>query len=439
MRRKSLFRAAVLALVAISAAGAVSAQVTGLFYKEVERDGRIYVFNTPERLKSFEDSGGDIGTAITLLGRGEHGETLVGENETAIDLYLFRHNLEAYERPTPKPAAPAAYPSSKFGIRVYADVSSKENKDEGTGIKSNDSGVGVDVKRTYFTFSHDFDAKWSAVFQSDIGDQGARRYDVFVKKAYVQYKVNPNALFRLGAADTPWIPFVEGIYGLRYVEQTITDRLSFGASGDWGLHFAGKALGDSLNVALSAQNGRGFSNPSRSKNVDFEGRISYAPVKGLTLALGGYSGKRGLETDAAPAKHTATRTDALVAYGNDKFKIGGEWFEATNWNTVTSATKDKSDGYSVWGSFAATSAITVFGKFEEAKPSKDLKPLLKENYYNLGVQYRYNKAFAGALVYKYDEVKGGTVSTGNGGTVGSTRAGAKGKFNEIGIYTVYDF
>ncbi|HEV7667099.1 MAG TPA: carbohydrate porin [Thermoanaerobaculia bacterium] len=438
MRRKSLFRAAALALVLASAAVAASAQVTGLYYKEVEKDGRIYVFNTPETLQLWEDSG-DMGKSITLIGRGENGETVVAENETAADLYLFRHNLEAYDRPTPKPTPPAAYPSSKFGIRVYADASSRETNDEGTGVKSGDSGVGIDVKRTYFTFTHEFDAKWSAQFQSDIGDQGARRFDVFVKKAYVQYKLNPNASFRLGSADTAWIPFVEGIYGFRYLEQTITDRLSFGASADWGLHFLGKAAGDKVNFQLSAENGRGFSNPARSKNVDFEGRISFVPVKGLTLALGGYSGTRGLETDAAPSKHTATRTDALVAYGTDKFKLGGEWFEADNWNTVTVVTEDKSDGFSVWGSFSPTAVITVFGKFEEAKPSKDLKPLLKENYYNLGVQYRYNKAFAGALVYKYEEVKGGTVSSGNGGTVGSTRPGAKGKFNEIGIYTVYDF
>ncbi len=229
--RRNLFRAAVLALVLGSAAVAASAQVTGLFYKEVEKDGRIYVFNTPERFKSFEASGGDIGTAITLLDRGEHGETLVGENETAIDLYLFRHNLDAYDRPTPKPVTPPAYPKEKLSIRVYADISSKENKDEGTGTKSSDSGVGVDVKRTYFTYSRDFDEKWSALFQSDIGDQGARRFDVFVKKAFVQYKPNANATFRLGAADTPWIPFVEGIYGIRYVEQTITVNICLAASG----------------------------------------------------------------------------------------------------------------------------------------------------------------------------------------------------------------
>ena len=101
MRRKSLFRAAVLALVMASATVAASAQVTGLYYKEVTKDGRVYVFNTPETLKLWEESG-DMGKSVTLIGRGENGETLVAENETAADLYFFRHNLEGYDRPTPK-------------------------------------------------------------------------------------------------------------------------------------------------------------------------------------------------------------------------------------------------------------------------------------------------------------------------------------------------
>src|SRR3954447_5251522 len=214
MRRTALMKAGLLALVmALSAASVAMAQVTGLYYQEVEKDGRVYVFNSPERYQSWQSSG-DMGTAITLVGRGANGETIQAENETAMDLYLFKHNLPAYDRPTPKAAKAADYPSSKFGIRVYADASSKTNKDEATGIKSADSGVGVDVKRTYFTFTQQFDKTFSAVFQSDIGDQGAKRYDVFVKKAFVEAKVNPMAVFRLGSADTAWVPYVEGIYGL---------------------------------------------------------------------------------------------------------------------------------------------------------------------------------------------------------------------------------
>ena len=438
MRRKAHFKAGLLALaLALSTAAVSRAQVTGLYYQEVEKaeDQRVYVFNTPEKYQSWQQTG-DMGIAVTLIGRGPNGETIVAENETALDLYLFKHNLPAYDRPTPKPAAASKYPSSKFGIRVYADASTKTNKDEATGIKSSDSGVGVDVKRTYFTFTHEFDSRFSAVFQSDIGDQGARRYDVFVKKAYVQAQITPLATFRLGSADTPWIPYVEGIYGLRYIEQTITDHLSFGASADWGFHITGSS--PLWGYQVSAENGRGFSNPTRSKSVDFEGRVSFTPVKGLNLAVGGYSGKRGLETDAAPAKHTATRQDALVAYNTDLFRVGGEYFQAKNWNNVTTVATDKSDGFSVWGQANLNPTWAIFARYDDANPSKDLKPNLEFTYYNAGLQWTLNKAFAASLVYKYAEVQGGTQGTGNG-TIGSTVASSKGKYNEIGIFTVYNF
>ena len=428
------------AAVVMLLAGAVAAQVTGLYYQEVTRDGRVYLFNTMERYKAFQTTG-EMGTAITLVGRGANGETIVAENETALDLYLFKHNLPAYDRPAPKKAEPAAaspFPKTTIGGRVYADLSSKDNKDEGTGIKSSDSGVGVDVKRFYFTATHDFSAMWSAQFQSDIGDAGAKRYDVFVKKAFIQAKLAPEAIFRLGSADTPWIPFVEGIYGQRYLENTLTDALSFGTSADWGIHFLGKAADNMLSYDFMVANGKGYSSPSRSKSVDFEGRVSLEPMKGLTFAVGGYSGKRGNDTDAVPAKHTATRFDALVNFAMDPVKIGAEYFTSDNWNRVTQTTTDKSDGYSGWLQVMVDPAWTLFGRYDSSNPSKDLNSKLKFTYYNAGVQWKVAKPVLASLAYKYAEVKNGTFSTSNG-TVGSTKAGFNGKYNEFGLWFSYDF
>jgi hypothetical protein len=438
MRRTALMKAGLLALVlALSVASVAVAQVTGLYYQEVEKDGRVYVFNTSERYQSWQSSG-DMGTAITLAGRGANGETIMAENETALDLYLFKHNLPAYDRPAKAAAKSGSdYPSNKFGIRVYADASSRDNKDEATGKKSSDSGEGVDVKRTYFTYTHTFDSTWSALFQSDIGDQGAKRYDVFVKKAYIQALIDPQFTLRLGSADTPWVPYVENLYGLRYIEQVITDRLSFGTSADWGFHVLGNS--PLWGYQFSIVNGKGYSNPTRTKSVDFEGRISVTPIEGLALAVGGYSGKRGNDTDAVPALHTATRTDAVISYSNSFFKIGGEYFQSDNWNNVTTVLKDKADGTSVWGQVNFNPSWGIFARYDTAKPSKDLKPNLKETYYNAGVQWTINKAFAASLVYKYDEVKGGTFSTGDAGSTGSVDPTSKGKFSEIGIYTVYNF
>lgn len=107
MRRSATFKAGFLALVfALMAASLAMAQVTGLYYQEVEKDGRIYVFNTPEKYQTWQQTG-DMGVAITLIGRGPNGETVVAENETAADLYFYKHNLPGYDRPTPKPAVPA--------------------------------------------------------------------------------------------------------------------------------------------------------------------------------------------------------------------------------------------------------------------------------------------------------------------------------------------
>jgi hypothetical protein len=102
--KRNVVVAGLCALVLSFGAAAAPAQITGLYYQEVEKDGRVYVFNTPERAKSFAESG-EIGTAITLIGKAEGGKTLVAENETAADLYFFKHDLPGYDRPTPKPAS----------------------------------------------------------------------------------------------------------------------------------------------------------------------------------------------------------------------------------------------------------------------------------------------------------------------------------------------
>jgi len=115
MPRSARFVAGLLMLViALAVAPVASAQVASLYYKEVEKDGRVYVFNTPERFKSWSESG-ELGTAITLTGAGASGETVVAENETALDLYFFKHNMEGYDRPTPKMPVPAFDVSWKDG------------------------------------------------------------------------------------------------------------------------------------------------------------------------------------------------------------------------------------------------------------------------------------------------------------------------------------
>lgn len=88
-----------LALLLVSASPA-SAQ--GMYYKEIRKDERIYVFNNAANAERFEKSG-EMGVGITKPGVGPNGETVVGDNERAIQLYFFKHGIS---EPMPEPAAP---------------------------------------------------------------------------------------------------------------------------------------------------------------------------------------------------------------------------------------------------------------------------------------------------------------------------------------------
>jgi phosphate-selective porin OprO and OprP len=78
-----------------------TALAQGFYYKEIAKDGRIYVFNDAKRAEAFE-KGGDMGQGITRVGVGPNGETVIGDSERALQLYFFKHNIsEPVDEPKP--------------------------------------------------------------------------------------------------------------------------------------------------------------------------------------------------------------------------------------------------------------------------------------------------------------------------------------------------
>jgi hypothetical protein len=352
--------------------------------------------------------------------------------------------------------------STTIGARLFADFSYIDQKSN--DVKTDASGVGTDVKRFYIIVNHVFDDIWSANMTTDFNYASGINYaTVFVKKAYLQAKVSNALIGRLGAADLPWVPFVEEQYGYRYVEKEIVDRLNFGTSADWGLNANGKLAADAVNYSLSVVNGNGYRNFTRSKTVDVEGRLGYSPIKGLTLAGGFYAGKRGQDKESTSPANTATRFDALVTYVNPTWRVGAEWFTAKDWGagpglaTVASAPsaaqviigtvgEDKADGYSVWASYNLNPSWSLFARADGAKPSKDLHPDLKDRYYNAGLAWHARKNVDLSFVVKHEKVENGIISAGSG-AIGSTVNGFNnqiggsidGKYTEAGVFALVQF
>ncbi|WDS37293.1 porin [Pseudoxanthomonas sp.] len=289
---------------------------------------------------------------------------------------------------------------TKIGGRMFFDASNINQ--ENNGSKTDSSGTGFDVKRFYLTVDHKFNDVWSANLTTDFQYLSAiSNTEVFVKKAYLQGKFDDAFVVRIGSADMPWIPFAEKFYGMRYVENTLTDRLSYGTSADWGVHASGDIAGGMANYQVSVVNGRGYRNFSRSKGVDIEARAGFAPTPNTIIAVGGYSGERGQETESVNPPQTAKRINAMAAYAAPSgFRLGAEWFQAKNW-AVTNVVDDKADGWSVWGSVPLTATgINAFARYDKADTSKDVDPSLQNKYFNLGVEFPVTKGFKLAAVYK---------------------------------------
>jgi hypothetical protein len=329
------------------------------------------------------------------------------------------------------PALAADEESTVVSGKMFVDFTNIQLKND--GVKTAATGTGVDVKRFYVGVNHNFDKVWSVNVTTDfnyVSNDGETQ--VFIKKAFVQAKLSDAFVGRLGSADLPWVPFVEDLYGYRYVENVIIDRLKFGTSADWGLHAGGKMADGMFNYGVSVINGAGYKNPTRTKQMDVEARIGFVPVKGLTLAVGGYSGKLGNDVEGGtPTTHTANRFDAVAAYVAGGLRVGAEYFQAKDWRQVLTPESDKADGFSVWGSYNFTPQWGVFARGDSAKTSKDLNSDLKDEYFNIGFVSHPRKNVDVAFVYKHDKVDGGgTIGTSNG-TIGGLN---EGKFDEFGVW-----
>ncbi len=330
--------------------------------------------------------------------------------------------------------------------RMYFDLSDITNKNGTTSNTSN--GTHFDLKRFYVSVDHTFDQVWSADVTTDVtydnstGGPGATQ--VYIKKAYLQGKFDPAAIVRAGSFDMPWIPFAEDVYGYRYVENTLVDRIKYGNSADWGLNLSG-ALGDAMKFeySLAMVNGAGYKKPgmgigtNRSQGMDFEGRVD-VKYDGFVAALGGYSGKLGKDLGTGTTFHTYQRLDAILGYVANGFHVGVEYFSDSNFNNVTTAVKtDSGSGVSGFAAYQFTPEWALFGRYDSDTPTKGTtkgQPGFNNDYYNVGIEWTPVKIVNLSLVYKHDAGSNGSIADSNG-TIGGTSATTKGAYNEIGIFS----
>jgi hypothetical protein len=355
--------AAALCAVALgSAVTSAQAQVQRLYYQELTKDGRIYVFNTPERFKLFHETG-DMGQSITLIRQGPNGETVVAENETALDLYNFKHNLPAYERPTPPPPAPSVPTALRIGengelkfgalLQVWY-IFDDSTVGTGTSWLGNDPGQNTfRIRRAELKASGKFSPDWGFEVMIDpaknlnlsSGQDGKILQDLAI--SYLGFKGQEIAIGQRKIALT-W----EGLRSsseLDFAERAQIAR-RFGDRRQIGLFYKGE-IGRKVVLYGNLTNGTTTNTNANSNDTLLSGaRVDWKPVPGLLLGATGAYGQLTIN------HLERSRYGAHVVYdGTEKLPlwIRGEYMGATD---------EQADGTDVEADSFYLSALYTFVK-----------------------------------------------------------------------------
>ncbi len=336
----------VAAWIAFAAASTATAQVTGLYYQEVEKDGRVYVFNTPERYKAWQQSG-DMGTALTLIGEGAHGETIVAENETALDLYLFKHGLPGYDRPTPKPTPPPV-PTAlkvgegelKFGFLLqawYVTDDSPVGPLAGSGgnwLGNTNGSNTFRFRRAEVKLYGKIAADWGFELMVDpaktqtFSSSGVVLTDSkILQDAAVSYLGVPRHEFAIGQKKIALTE--EGVHSssdLDFSERARVTRL-FSDRRETGLFYKGE-LGQKVGLWASFTNGTPTNTLDDSNDTLFSAlRVDVKPIPGLLVGMSGGASAGETVTDSSGTQvvrhRTRGRMGGHVRYdGPEKVPVG---------------------------------------------------------------------------------------------------------------------
>ncbi len=106
-----------------------------MYYREIERDGRVYAFALTHELSRWEASG-ELSSALIRTGYGPRGETVVFDSDDAVFLYNFTHGRPAEPWRKGTIPGPANLRVATFGDRLVeqragARVFSLSAKDRG--------------------------------------------------------------------------------------------------------------------------------------------------------------------------------------------------------------------------------------------------------------------------------------------------------------------
>ncbi len=247
------------------------------------------------------------------------------------------------------------------------------------------------IRRIYLTFDNSLSGNFSFRARLEMGNAGdfttKSKMEPFIKDGYVRWRKNNHNIY-LGISPSPFVTFLEPLWGYRPVEKTPPDLQKLISTRQFGISFRGYV---DTNQKVSYH--YFFSNGNANSSEVGQGKKSAAslgfhPVKGLTF-------QAYVDYDDRPnGKHRETYM-GFSGYGNDDFRIGALYIRQNR--RVGPNTDDlKLDVFSIFGVHRFNEKVTGFARYDrmfDPNPEGDkisyipFDPTAKSHFILAGIDY----------------------------------------------------
>jgi len=408
-----------------------SAWAQGMFYREVAKDGRIYVFAIGSRYEAFEKSGGaELGVAVSRLGYGPGGETVVFDGEEAINLYNFKHNLpgEVFAKPKEAPK-PREESSVRVGVTIFADYTYQDAPKITDSDKNSVHLSSFEVRRAYinvtgnvsdwvtYRVTPDLAARLATTTTATGLPAGASvtastNYDgsavIRLKYAYGQVnfdKVTTHGTWvRFGQHQTPFLAFYEdNMYRYRWQGTLFEEREGFLSSSDVGLSGRFVLPNDYGDLHVGYYNGDTYTRAEVNDQKAFQIRASLRPlpkrgvVKGLRVHV-------FYDHDSPVKGGSRERTIAFATFEHEHLHLGFDYLWTKDRSSVTKP-EVQAEGWTLWATPRTSFGLEALIRYDHFKPNKNVDAVKSRIIAGPAYWLRVKAPLAAAVLVDYEQVK----------------------------------
>lgn len=305
-------------------------------------------------------------------------------------------------------------PSVKVGATIFTDytvVDRPKIKDaDGNEVTSNSFNVGRSYINVTGNISHlvSFRVTPDITRESGTGSSLNGSYTFRLKYAYAQINLDEwinagrtGTWVRLGAQQTPWVDFLEGIYRYRFQGTIFEEREGFLSSSDVGASFHTNLPGNYGDVHAGVYNGETYSKPEVNDQKGFMVRGTFRPIR-MHPVLRGLRVTGFYDHDAYVKNAERRRAIGALTFEHKYLNAAFEYLAARDQTTATKPAVD-ARGYSVWATPRASHGLEGLLRYDELEPNRDTPGKRKRAIAGVAYWFPHQGTVSTALLLDFDQ------------------------------------